>query len=96
MTDSSPLDGLRVLDLSRVLSGPFASMTLADLGAEVVKVEHPERGDDTRSFGPPFMDGVSTYFLAVNRGKYSIGLDLKSNEDRELLWQLIDKADVLI
>ena len=53
MNSSSPLEGLRVLDLSRVLSGPFASMTLADLGAEVVKVEHPERGDDTRSFGPP-------------------------------------------
>ena len=96
MNSSSPLEGLRVLDLSRVLSGPFASMTLADLGAEVVKVEHPERGDDTRSFGPPFMDGVSTYFLSVNRGKHSIGMDLKNPKDQALLWRLIEKADVLI
>ena len=73
MSSTGPLKDLRVLDFSRVLSGPFATMTLADLGADVVKVEHPERGDDTRSFGPPFVDGVSTYFLSVNRGKQSIG-----------------------
>ena len=96
MNTTSPLHGLRVLDLSRVLSGPFATMTLADLGAEVVKVEHPERGDDTRSFGPPFMDEVSTYFLAVNRGKQSIGMDLKLEADKALLWRLIEQADVLV
>ncbi|MEC7241849.1 MAG: CaiB/BaiF CoA-transferase family protein [Myxococcota bacterium] len=96
MSSTGPLKDLRVLDFSRVLSGPFATMTLADLGADVVKVEHPERGDDTRSFGPPFVDGVSTYFLSVNRGKQSIGLDLKNESDRTWVWRLIERADVLI
>lgn len=94
--ESSPLNGLKILDLSRVLSGPFATMTLADLGADVVKVERPETGDDTRSFGPPFMDGESTYFLAVNRGKRSICLDLKLEADRDILKRLAATADVLI
>jgi formyl-CoA transferase/CoA:oxalate CoA-transferase len=96
MSEAGPLSGLRILDLSRVLSGPFATMTLADLGAEVVKVERPGEGDDTRTFGPPFMDGVSTYFLSVNRGKQSICLDLKAEEDRGLLRRLAAKADVLV
>ena len=96
MSTNGPLTGVRVLDLSRVLSGPYATMTLADLGADVVKVEHPERGDDTRSFGPPFMDGVSTYFLAVNRGKRSIGLNLKEEADRVTLTRLMKEADVLV
>ena len=95
-SDPGPLSGLRILDLSRVLSGPYASMTLADLGADVVKVERPGTGDDTRSFGPPFMDGVSTYFLSVNRGKQSICMDLKAEEDRQLLRRLAAKADVLL
>ena len=79
---TAPLEGLRVLDFSRVLAGPFATMHLADLGAEVVKVERPGSGDDTRAFGPPFSKGISTYFLSINRGKRSITLDLKSEEGR--------------
>ena len=71
-----PLAGFRVLDLTRILSGPYASMLLADLGAEVIKVERPGSGDDTRSWGPPFWRGMSTYFAAVNRGKRSLALDL--------------------
>jgi len=90
------MEGIKVLDFSRVLAGPFATMHLADLGAQVVKVERPEHGDDTRSFGPPFSNGVSTYFLAVNRGKRSIVLDLKSEEGRETACQLAACADVVI
>jgi crotonobetainyl-CoA:carnitine CoA-transferase CaiB-like acyl-CoA transferase len=93
---NAPLQGIRILDFSRVLAGPFASMTLADMGADVVKVEHPERGDDTRGFGPPFASGVSTYFLSINRGKRSIALDLKSPEDRARALGLADKADVVL
>lgn len=91
-----PLAGVRVLDFSRVLSGPYASMTLADLGADVVKVEDPHGGDDTRGFGPPFVDGVSTYFLSINRGKRSIALDLKRPEDLALARQLAEVADVVL
>ena len=91
-----PLTGLRVLDLSRVLAGPYCSMTLADMGAEVIKVERPGEGDDTRRFGPPFVKGESTYFLSVNRNKRSLALDLKSPEGREVLWKLVDQADVLL
>jgi crotonobetainyl-CoA:carnitine CoA-transferase CaiB-like acyl-CoA transferase len=91
-----PLAGVRVLDFSRVLSGPFATMCLADLGADVVKVELPHEGDDTRRFGPPFHHGVSTYFLAVNRGKRSIALDLKSERDRATARALARVADVAI
>jgi crotonobetainyl-CoA:carnitine CoA-transferase CaiB-like acyl-CoA transferase len=93
---SSPLHGIRVLDFSRVLSGPYASMHLADMGADVVKVEHPTHGDDTRGFGPPFTEGVSTYFLSVNRGKRSIGLNLKDPVDRDKAQRLAMEADVLI
>ncbi len=93
---SAPLEGIRVLDLSRVLAGPFAAMGLADLGADVVKVERPGKGDDTRSFGPPYAEGVSTYFLSVNRGKRSVVLDLKSEEGRDHLKALAGAADVLL
>ncbi len=93
---SAPLAGIKVLDFSRVLSGPFATMTLADLGADVVKVEDPRAGDDTRGFGPPFVAGVSTYFLSVNRGKRSIALDLKKPEDRATARALAEQADVVI
>jgi len=93
---SPPLAGIRILDFSRVLSGPYATMHLADLGADVVKVEHPVRGDDTRGFGPPFADGVSTYFMSANRGKRSIGLDLKDPEDRARALALAGQADVII
>ena len=91
-----PLEGLKVLDLSRVLAGPYATMALADLGADVTKVEHPERGDDTRHWGPPFAGGESAYFLAVNRNKRSIGVDLKSNEGLERVRRLAADADVVI
>lgn len=93
---AAPLEGLKVLDLTRVLAGPFATMTLADMGAEVVKVERPGTGDDTRRFGPPFTQGVSTYFLSINRGKRSIALDLKSAEGRETVLALAAVADVVI
>ena len=91
-----PLEGVRVLDLSRVLAGPYATMVLADLGADVVKVEHPERGDDTRHWGPPFAGGESAYFLSVNRNKRSIAVDLKDPEDLERVKRLAAEADVLI
>jgi crotonobetainyl-CoA:carnitine CoA-transferase CaiB-like acyl-CoA transferase len=91
-----PLEGVRVLDLSRVLAGPYATMVLADLGADVVKVEHPERGDDTRHWGPPFAGGESAYFLSINRNKRSIGVDLKDPEGLERVKRLAAGADVLI
>ena len=93
---SAPLAGTRILDFSRVLSGPFAAMTLADLGADVVKIEHPDRPDETRSFGPPFVDGVSCYFLSINRGKRSLTLNLKSREDRDIAHDLAMEADVVL
>jgi formyl-CoA transferase/CoA:oxalate CoA-transferase len=92
----TPLDDLFVLDLSRILSGPFCTMMLGDMGATVVKVEPPPRGDDTRLWGPPFVNGISTYFLSINRNKRSIGLNLKSAQGQEVLWKLVDRADVLV
>ena len=91
-----PLQGVRVLDLSRVLAGPYATMVLGDLGADVLKVEHPERGDDTRHWGPPFAGGESAYFLSVNRNKRSIGVDLKDQDGLERIKTLAAGADVLI
>jgi crotonobetainyl-CoA:carnitine CoA-transferase CaiB-like acyl-CoA transferase len=92
----SPLAGLRVLDLTRVLAGPFCTMILGDMGADVVKVEQPVRGDDTRSWGPPFQGPESAYFLAVNRNKRGITLNLKQARGQEILRQLIRKSDVVI
>ena len=94
--NAPPLAGVRVVDLSRVLAGPYATMTLADLGADVVKVEHPAGGDETRTWGPPFVGGESAYFLSVNRGKRSVALDLKDPEGRELALELCARADVVI
>ena len=91
-----PLEGLRVVDLTRVLSGPFCTMQLGDLGAEVIKVERPGEGDDTRAFAPPYQGDEAAYFLSVNRNKKSITLDMKSERGREVLWRLIDKSDVLV
>lgn len=91
-----PLDGLFVLDLSRILAGPYCTMTLGDLGARVVKVEAPHRGDDTRGWGPPFWNGESAYFLAVNRNKQSLSLDLRQERGREVLARLLERADVLV
>jgi len=92
----TPLEDIFVLDLSRILSGPFCTMMLGDMGATVVKVEPPPRGDDTRLWGPPFINGISTYFLSINRNKRSIGLNLKSPQGQEVLWKLVDRADVLV
>jgi crotonobetainyl-CoA:carnitine CoA-transferase CaiB-like acyl-CoA transferase len=91
-----PLAGIRVVDLTRVMTGPYATMMLGDLGADVVKVELPGKGDDTRHWGPPFVGDEASYFLTVNRNKRSIALDLKSDAGREVLWKLIDDADVLV
>ncbi|MBI4613396.1 MAG: CoA transferase [Planctomycetes bacterium] len=93
---TGPLDGIRVCDLTRVLAGPFATMKLADMGAEVIKVEEPKGGDDTRPWGPPFVGGESTYFLAVNRNKKSIGIDLKHARGKEVLARLVRTSDVVI
>src|SRR5262245_50844593 len=92
----TPLDDIFVVDLSRVLSGPICTMLMADMGAKVVKVEPPPHGDDTRLWGPPFVHGISTYFLSINRNKRSLGLNLKAPEGREILWKLIERADVLV
>lgn len=95
--ESLPLEGLRVLDLSRVLAGPLCSMMLGDLGATVIKVERPGSGDDTRGWGPPFnADGEAAYFLAVNRNKYGIAADFTDPADQQLLKQLIADADVVV
>jgi crotonobetainyl-CoA:carnitine CoA-transferase CaiB-like acyl-CoA transferase len=90
------LDGLLVADFSRVLAGPFATMLLGDLGADVVKVEHPDGGDETRAWGPPFHRGHSTYYLAVNRNKRSVALDLKDDRGRRAARDLAGRADVLV
>ena len=85
-----------MLDLSRVLAGPYCSMVLADLGADVVKVERPEGGDETRSWGPPFAAGEAAYFLAVNRGKRSVAIDLADPQGRDLALELCAGAQVVI
>ncbi|WP_299921593.1 CoA transferase [uncultured Pelagimonas sp.] len=92
---SAPLAGFVILDLTHVLAGPYCTMTLADLGAEVIKVEQPRTGDDTRAF-PPFKDGKSAYFATINHGKKSIALDLKDADDRVIFEQLVARADVLV
>lgn len=91
-----PLDGLKVLDLTRILAGPFCTMILGDMGADVVKVENPDGGDDTRRWGPPFLEGESAYFLSVNRSKRSLTLNLKVPRGKALLADLLTRADVLI
>src|SRR6201994_3845474 len=95
MDQRPPLDGLLVADFSRILAGPYATMLLADLGAQVIKVESPG-GDDTRTWMPPVRDGVSTYYLGVSRNKRSIALDLKAPADLEVAQRLAGRADVMI
>src|SRR3954465_5048641 len=90
------LAGLRVLDFSRVFAGPLCTQNLADLGAEVLKVERPGTGDDTRAWGPPFAGGGGAYFLCLSRGKRSLVLDLATEEDRERARRLAARADVLV
>src|SRR6202049_2539068 len=91
-----PLEGLTVLDLTRVLSGPYCTMLLGDMGARVIKIEQPGEGDDTRAWGPPFLQGESAYFLSINRNKESVTLDFKRPEGRAILDRLIAKSDVLV
>ncbi|RMF72313.1 MAG: CoA transferase, partial [Alphaproteobacteria bacterium] len=98
---AGPLAGLRVLDMTRVLAGPFAAQILGDLGADVIKVEHPGRGDDTRQWGPPFFrtadgDEVAAYYLAANRNKRAIAIDFSQAEGRALILRLVERADVLL
>jgi crotonobetainyl-CoA:carnitine CoA-transferase CaiB-like acyl-CoA transferase len=95
-TRTGPLAGITVVDLTRVMTGPYCTMMLGDLGADVIKVEQPGKGDDTRHWGPPFIQGEASYFLTVNRNKRSIAVDLKSEGGREVLWKLIEDADVLV
>ena len=96
-TDATgPLKDLLVLDLSRILSGPFATMTLADLGADVIKIEQPGSGDDTRQWGPPFQGEEAAYFLSVNRNKRSLAVDLKSPEGLEVVRELARRADIVV
>jgi formyl-CoA transferase/CoA:oxalate CoA-transferase len=91
-----PLENTRVLDLTRVLAGPYCTMILADLGAHVIKVEMPGSGDDTRQWGPPFQNGESAYFLSINRNKKSLALNLKRPRGREVFLKLINSSDVLV
>jgi len=91
---TKPLEGIKVLDLTRVLAGPYCTMVLANLGAEIIKIERPGTGDDSRDFGP-FVNGESIYFISINRGKKSIAIDLKSEEGKELLMDLVKEVDIL-
>ena len=95
-SSAGPLAGIRVLDLSRILSGPFMTMIFADLGAEVIKLEEPKNGDDTRQWAPPFQGEESAYFLSVNRNKRGIAVDLKRDEGRAIAQRLADIADILV
>ena len=100
---AGPLTGIRVLDLSRILAGPWCSQILADLGAEVIKIERPGSGDDTRQWGPPWApgaaeasEGESAYYLSTNRGKHSLTLDISTAEGRDIVLQLAKNSDVFI
>jgi formyl-CoA transferase len=90
------LHGIKVVDLTRAMAGPYGTMMLGDMGADVVKIEQPGRGDDTRGWGPPFIDAESAYFLSVNRNKRSLTLNLKIDAARAVLWRLIEQADVVM
>ncbi len=91
-----PLEAIKVLDLTRVVAGPYCTMILGDMGADVIKVEHPKDGDDSRGFAPPYQGDQAAYYLSVNRNKRSLTLDLKSDKGKEILWQLIADSDVLV
>src|SRR5689334_6136763 len=94
MAARGPLSGITVVDLTRILAGPYCTLLMAELGARVIKVEPPGKGDDARAYGP-FREGKSTYFMSVNRGKESIALDLKDARDRGIFEALLEKADVI-
>ncbi|KAG8180659.1 hypothetical protein JTE90_025364 [Oedothorax gibbosus] len=95
-TSQGPLSGIRVLDLTRILAGPYCTMLLGDLGAEIIKVESPGGGDETRKWGPPFVNGESAYFLSINRNKKSIVVDMKNSQGSNLIKELAVKSDVLV
>src|SRR4026209_2161335 len=95
-TNDAPLSDITVLDITRVLSGPYCTMLLADMGARIIKIEQPGRGDDTRAWGPPFVNGESAYFLSINRNKESLTLDLKHAAARNVLDPLLQHADVVV
>ncbi len=95
MAKSGPLSGIVVVDLSRILAGPYCTLLMAELGARVIKVEPPGKGDDARHYGP-FLDGKSSYFMSVNRGKESIALDLKNEADKRIFDTLLARADVVV
>ena len=90
------LEGVKVLDLSRTLAGPFSTMMLGDMGADIIKIEQPGKGDETRSFTPPTLNGESCYYLTSNRNKRSITVDLKTSEGKEIIYKLVDEADVIV
>ena len=96
MSKVYPLTGIRVLDLTRILAGPLCTQYLGDLGAEIIKIENPKGGDDTRAWGPPFSGTESAYYLGINRNKKSICLDIKTKEGFKILKDLIKKSDVVI
>src|SRR5437867_2718781 len=91
-----PLQGLQIIDLTQDFAGPFCTMILSDLGAEVIKIEKPDGGDETRAWGPPFIDGISYYFLSLNRGKKSVVLDLKKSEAQKIVRTLVVDADIFV
>jgi len=93
---SAALEGIRVLDLTQIMAGPFCTMLLADLGAEVIKIENPRGGDDSRRMAPPYYNGEAASFIAVNRNKYGIAVDIRTPAGKEVLWRLIATADVLV
>src|SRR5262245_53821759 len=94
--EGGPLAGVRVVDASRVLAGPFCCQVLGDLGAEVLKIERPGSGDETRAWGPPFLGSLSAYFLSCNRNKRGLTLDLAQEKGRELFQELVRRSDVLL
>jgi crotonobetainyl-CoA:carnitine CoA-transferase CaiB-like acyl-CoA transferase len=93
---SAALEGVRILDLSQIMAGPFCAMLLADLGAEVIKIEKPQGGDDSRRMGPPYYNGESAAYMAVNRNKYGLAVDIRTPPGKQVLWRLIETTDVLI
>src|SRR6056297_2701054 len=93
---ATPLDGITVLDLTQALAGPYCTQLLADMGAEVIKIERPGSGDQSRGWGPPFVEGESSYFMGTNRNKRSLTLNLQDEQARQILYRLVDRADVLV
>ncbi|MDI6753406.1 MAG: CoA transferase, partial [Thermodesulfobacteriota bacterium] len=91
-----PLKGIRVLDLTRIIAGPYCAMILGDLGAEIIKVEQPKIGDESRAWGPPWVKEMSAYFISINRNKKSLTLNLKNSQGIEIFKSLVKTADVLL